>query len=178
MSIMLPQRAFSARSLGVATLYVEYARFVRRVLRSHGVLQHGLEDALQDVFLVAFRRYDDFVPVASYKTWLYAIAIKVARDFRRRASRKGGLSVLQEHEVACARHDPFATTSASLMLQALNRKLARLGRERREVFILAEVEELTAPEIAKRLSIKLNTVYSRLRAARRDLRIEPDRRTP
>jgi RNA polymerase sigma-70 factor (ECF subfamily) len=41
-----------------------------------------------------------------------------------------------------------------------------LDEAKREVFVLAELEELSAPEIAQALGINLNTVYSRLRAAR------------
>ena len=112
------------------------------------------------------------MPQASYKTWLYAIAVKVARDHRRRDSRKGGLSVLHESEIAGGGTDPFAATANAQTLAALHRKLEQLACARREVFILAEVEQLTAPEIAKLLSIKLNTVYSRLRAARRELKLD------
>jgi RNA polymerase sigma-70 factor, ECF subfamily len=174
MSVMLPQRPFSERSLSVAALYAEYATLVRRVLRAHGVAGPCLEDAIQDVFLVAFRRHRDFVPIASYKTWLFAIAVKVARDHRRRMSRKGGLSELQESEIPCSRADPFAAVATTQGLTALNRKLQRLPGYRREVFILAELAQMTAPEIAKLLSLKLNTVYSRLRAARRDLQLGPE----
>ena len=178
MSIMLPQRPFSERSIDVAALYLEYARLVRRVLRSHGVLHESLEDAVQDVFLVAYRRYDDFVPRASYKTWLFAIAVKVARDYRRRVSRKGGLATLHENELPSPRMDPFAAAVAAQSLRTLNRKLERLACERREVFILAELEQLTAREIAQLLSLNLNTVYSRLRAARRDLDLDAERSAP
>lgn len=175
---MLPQRAFSARSLSVAALYSEYATLVRRVLRARGVAPDSLEDATQDVFLVAFRRYDEFVPVASYKTWLFAIAVKVARDHRRRVTRKGsGLSSLEEHEVACSRDDPYVVTATAQALAIMNCKLEALAHERREVFILAEVAQMTAPEIAELLSIKLNTVYSRLRAARRELRLDIEHHT-
>ena len=171
MSVMLPQRPYSARSLSVAALYAEYATLVRRVLRTHGVAGPCLEDAIQDVFLVAFRRHSDFVPIASYKTWLFAIAIRVARDHRRRRSRKGGLTELQESEIPCSRADPFAAVAATQGLAALNEKLQRLHGNRREVFLLAELAQMTAPEIAELLAVKLNTVYSRLRAARRDLRL-------
>jgi RNA polymerase sigma-70 factor (ECF subfamily) len=44
--------------------------------------------------------------------------------------------------------------------------LETLSDEHREVFVLARVEEMSAPEIAEVIGIPLNTVYSRLRAAR------------
>ena len=46
------------------------------------------------------------------------------------------------------------------------RALAALDDEKREVFVLARIEEMSAPEIATVVGIPINTVYSRLRAAR------------
>jgi RNA polymerase sigma-70 factor, ECF subfamily len=178
MSVMLPQRVYAVRSLSIAELYVQYATLVRRVLRARGVPAHDVEDAAQDVFLVAFRRYDDFVPVASFKTWLFAIAVKVARDHRRRAIRKGGLAELHEGEIACWRADPCTVAAVAQSLAALEHKLQGLAGAQRDVFILAALEQMTAPEIAELLSVKLNTVYSRLRAARRDLALTPEDFSP
>ena len=171
--LVLPQ--LSARPATVAALYVEYSAFVRRVLRVHGVGPACVEDARQDVFLVVFRRFDDFVPCASYKTWLFTIATRVARDYRRRVSRKGGLLGLEGNDVACSRADPCAAATASQSLRALERRLALLDEERRQVFILAEVEQMTAPENAETLAVKLNTVYSRLRSARREFGVPAKR---
>ena len=158
----------TARSPTVTGLYAQYSDFVRRVLRIHGVGPWCLEDAAQDVFLVVFRRFDDFVPRASHKTWLFAIAARVAKDYRRRASRKEGLLELDEHEPVCSRSDPYASVAAVQALRELDRQLGLLDVGRRDVFILAQVEQMTAPEIAETLRLKLNTVYSRLRSARRE----------
>ena len=168
MSSFIQPPDFSARPATVATLYVQHSEFVRRVLRVHGVGAWSVEDAVQDVFLVVFRRLSDFVPLASHKTWLFAIAARVARDYRRRSSRKGGLLGLEENDVPCSRADPYAAAVAAQTLRALERRLGSLDAARREIFILAQVEQMTAPEIAKALSVKLNTVYSRLRSARRE----------
>jgi len=46
--------------------------------------------------------------------------------------------------------------------------LSSLDEDQREVFVLCELEQLSAPEIASALEINVNTVYSRLRAARQD----------
>lgn len=175
MSELLRPPQFSARPATVTTLYVEYSNFVRRVLRVHGVGPASVEDATQDVFLVVFRRFNDFVPRASHKTWLFTIAARVARDYRRRVSRKGGLLGLDEHDVACWRADPCAAAAASQTLRVLERRLALLDDDRREVFILAEIEQMTAPEIAETLAVKVNTVYSRLRSARREFGVPAKR---
>ena len=152
----------------VGSLYLEHADFVRHVLRACGVTAASLEDGVQDVFLVVFRRFDEFVPRASYKTWIYGIALRVAKDHRRRTFRKGGLFDLDEIDVACPGPDPCAAAATAQALRGLRGRLFRMDEARRSVFILAELEEMTAPEIAKTLRMNLNTVYSRLRSARRE----------
>jgi RNA polymerase sigma-70 factor (ECF subfamily) len=165
--LLIPQNGATC-SATVTSLYGQYSDFVRRVLSIHGVGAGNLEDATQDVFLVVFRRLDDFVPRASHKTWLFAIATRIAKDYRRRAGRKEGLLEFDEQQVACSRADPYASVVAARALRELERQLGLLDVDRREVFILAQVEQLTAPEIAETLRVKLNTVYSRLRSARRE----------
>jgi RNA polymerase sigma-70 factor (ECF subfamily) len=152
----------------VEALYAEHARFVRQVLRSHGVTASTLEDAVQDVFVVVFRRIDEFEPRASHKTWLYGIALRVAKDHRRRLYRKGGLLALEEKDLACPLPDPCSAAVLAQAWRGLKGRLTSLAEAQRRVFILAELEEMTGPEIAETLNVSLNTVYSRLRAARRE----------
>jgi RNA polymerase sigma-70 factor (ECF subfamily) len=57
-----------------------------------------------------------------------------------------------------------AEQSASIRL--LEELLAQMTPEKRDVFFLAELEQMTAPEIGEALDVPLTTVYSRLRAAR------------
>jgi RNA polymerase sigma-70 factor (ECF subfamily) len=51
----------------------------------------------------------------------------------------------------------------------LRRILDQLPEGQRSVFRLSDLEGMSAPEIAERLGLNLNTVYSRLRAARREV---------
>ena len=64
---------------------------------------------------------------------------------------------------------PFDQTARSETQRALLAALEQLPEDQRLIFALTELEELSAPEIAAALGIKLNTVYSRLRLARRAL---------
>jgi RNA polymerase sigma factor (sigma-70 family) len=66
---------------------------------------------------------------------------------------------------------PIERLEVAERLRRLDDALATLDDERRGVFILAEIEQMTAPEIAEALGINRNTVYSRLRLARRDLEV-------
>ena len=61
---------------------------------------------------------------------------------------------------------PFDLTEQNAQVQLLWSLLDELDEAKREVFAMAELDELTVPEIAEILEIPLNTAYSRLRAAR------------
>lgn len=148
-------------------LYEQYFDFVWRVLRSSGVHPALVEDAAQDVFVVVHRRLPEYRPDASPKTWLFAIATRVAKDYRRKAARKGGLLPLEEAEATAATDDPFDAAACAQAWRVVEAYLDALDEDRRNVFMLSELAQMTAPEIASALSMNLNTVYSRLRSARR-----------
>ena len=65
--------ALRGQAMSVETLYREHHRFVWRSLRRMGVPTDGLEDALQEVFIVAARRHGEFEGRSSVKTWLFSI---------------------------------------------------------------------------------------------------------
>jgi RNA polymerase sigma-70 factor (ECF subfamily) len=150
----------------LAALYREQFNFVWRSLRRLGVPEAALEDLAQDVFMVAARRLDDFENRSSMRTWLFGIAMRVVRTRRRsewRHTRK--LDELARHRPASG--DPLAQRDAQRTLLAL---LDELDDDKRAVYVLAELEGLTAVEIAEGLEANVNTVYTRLRAARLQLR--------
>jgi RNA polymerase sigma-70 factor, ECF subfamily len=151
--------------LGFEEIYEAHADFVWRSLRRMGVSDHGADDALQDVFLVVHRRFAEYDPSRPIKTWLYGIALRVARDHRRRLKRKGGLEPLGE-AVADLSAGPQEAAIQSEGLRIVHELLDRLDEDKREVFVLAELEQLTGAEISEILAINQRTVYSRLRAAR------------
>src|SRR5687768_17376616 len=81
--------------LDVASLYEEHAVFVWRSLRVLGVPPDGLDDAVQEVFLVVYRRLAEFEGRSSERTWLYAIARRVAGNLRRGFGRRGAVASLE-----------------------------------------------------------------------------------
>src|SRR5262249_19639411 len=125
------------------------------------------EDAVQDVFVVAHRRLADFRGDSRASTWLTSIAIKVARDHRRRHQRKATDPL---PDAAAHLPDPAALPDERAALREAARRamalIERLEVNQREVFVLSELEQFSAPEIAELTDTPLNTVYSRLRLAR------------
>jgi RNA polymerase sigma-70 factor (ECF subfamily) len=153
-------------------LYRETFPAVWRVLGRLGVPQADLHDAAQNVYLVAHRRRAEFSGRSSVKTWVVGIAVNVAADMCRTARRKP-MHPLDE-KVPDAAPGPHELASQAESLALVSRLLETLPIERRQIFILAELEEFTAPEIAESLGLNLNTVYSRLRLARRDFQAALD----
>lgn len=150
-------------------LYQQQFDFVWRSVRMLRVPADVIDDVVQDVFLVAHRRLEDYEARASVRTWLFAIARRVAsaqrRGLRRRVRLLEQVSTV-EHESSAT---PYDLSARSETQRALLAALEQLPEEQRLVFALAELEEMSAPEIASALGVKLNTVYSRLRIARHAL---------
>lgn len=147
-------------------VYDSNFEFAWRNLRRLGVQEADVDDAVQDVFVVVHRRLTDFEGRSTVKTWLYGIVIRVAADYRRSKKRKGPAEALSD---SLQDHENDAPDEAAARRQAigiLDRILSELDEDKRETFVLAEIEQLSAPEISEILGLKLNTVYSRLRAAR------------
>lgn len=153
-------------------VYEEYADFVWRVLRRLGIPDSGIADAAQEVFVVVARRLDDFEGRSALRHWIAGIAVHVARHQHRTRLRRERAT---QDGPAPEDPDTLADRSLPTPLEALERQelvkrlyglLDTLPAEKREVFVLAELEDMTAVEIARMLSIPVNTVYSRLRLAR------------
>ncbi len=145
-------------------IFRDHAPYVGRVLRNLGVREADLMDALQDVFLVVHRKLPEFRGDSTLKTWMYGICIRVAAAQRRRPHKQRE-EPLTEGLVA-GDLSPHEEAERSQALSRLDGALAKLDSEKRAVFVLYELEELTLAEIAEVTGAPLPTVYSRLKAAR------------
>lgn len=154
-----PVRGASARP--IAVLFSEHGDFVFRTLQYLGVAAAALDDALQDVFITAHRRWDTFEGRSSPRTWLYGIARRVAFRYRRKHRNRHARFVLTEVPSEGV-DQPFERAHARRSVTAL---LEELDDAKRAAFVLVEVEGFTAAEAAALLDVPLGTVYSRVRAA-------------
>jgi RNA polymerase sigma-70 factor (ECF subfamily) len=159
-----------AVELDFDAFYRQHFAFVWRSAKRLGVTDHAVDDAVQDVFLVVHRRLHEFEGRSSVRTWLFGVVLRVVRSRRRsdlRKSRVGGIGRGDDIDAVPSDDDgPHRRTERKQAVELLYRFLDGLEGAKREVFILAELEQMTAPEIAEALEINVNTVYSRLRAAR------------
>ncbi len=156
----------------LATLYRQEFAFVWRTLRYLGVPSPSVEDAAQEVFITAHRRLPTFDPArASIRSWLFGIARNTARHHHRSAKRRDPSRLGPPAPLTSdPRSDPEERIAQAEALALVERGLATLSPERREVFVLFEIEGLSAPAIADLLGLNVNTVYSRLARARRRFR--------
>jgi RNA polymerase sigma-70 factor (ECF subfamily) len=174
----LQETAASTKPATFRDFYDENLEFVWRAARQLGVDDAGIDDVVQHVFLIAHRRFAEF-RVEDYpggrgsaKAWVYAILVRAVREYRRSTRRKSP-HVTSRHidpdAIADSRlanpHDALANVEAAQLVQRL---LEGLDESKREVFVLAELEQLTAVEISQVLGINTNTVSSRLRTARHE----------
>lgn len=154
-------------ALDLRAAFREHHDFVWRSLAHLGVVTQWVDDAVQDVFVIAHRRRDAFDGRAPVRHWLYGIARNVALKYRERHAR----AATRESELS---HSPVADAGAvdvalsrSEAASFVERFLETLDPDQRTVFVLGDVEGHSAVEIAALVGCNLNTVYSRLRLARR-----------
>jgi RNA polymerase sigma-70 factor (ECF subfamily) len=147
----------------------EHAPYAWRVLRRLGVAEADIEDVCQEVFVVVLRKLPEFEGRSSMRTWIFGICVRTASDHRRRAH-------LRHEVVTDAPPELPVSPSQSAELQrrqalaALDAALAALDEGKRAVFVLYEIEELPMAEVAEALGCPVQTAYSRLHAARRQVR--------
>lgn len=142
-----------------------HAPQVFRTLRRFGVRDADTADVCQEVFVVVHRRLPDFDGTSSLRTWIYGIALRVAAQYRKRAyQRREELS--EEVPDTAVPAEQESRVGGAELLGRLEAALEKLDDDKRAVFILYELEELTMSEIAEIVGCPLQTAYSRLHAAR------------
>jgi RNA polymerase sigma-70 factor (ECF subfamily) len=152
----------------VASVFDEHGAWCARVLRCLGVRDQELPDAVQEVFIVVQRRLAEFEGRASLRTWLYGICVRKALGLRRDAARKRKREGAIEREPRSERtpHDDLEKVrKLALALEILG----GIGEDKRVVFVLHDVEQLPMSEVVEVVGCPLQTGYSRLYAARREI---------
>jgi RNA polymerase sigma-70 factor, ECF subfamily len=159
------ERVASAR-LDFPTIYETHFDFVWRSLRRLGVPESAVDDAHQEVFLVAYKRLDEFQGRSALRTWLFGILLNVVRHHRRSTKRDAHHDPLPETVVDREQPGPLESAAKYEAAKMLHAFLEGLDPDKRAVFILTELEQMTAREVAEATGTNLRTVYSRLRVAR------------
>jgi len=127
------------------------------------------EDAVQDVFVRAWKKFNTFKPEANLRNWLTGILVNRLIDLSRR---KKLPSV--DLSAASSKPSPARGPEESLVSSDDRRRLdaaiATLSAEHRVVVALRFYEQLSVPEIAAATGWREGTVKSRLSRAMATLR--------
>jgi RNA polymerase sigma-70 factor (ECF subfamily) len=152
------------------------------VYRQHGTRLYNLavrmlgqpadaEDAVQEAFLLAFRKLDGFKGEAALGTWLYRLAMNLYVDrLRSKATRKDQRTdALGDHEAVLAQSSDTGIELAVTRMD-LERAVSRLPEGCRAAFVLHDVEGFDHREVGTILGISEGTSKSQVHKARLRLR--------
>ena len=152
------------------SIYEEWFDEVSRWIRAMGGPEADREDLVQDVFMVVHRRLADF-DGQNVAGWLYKIARRKVRDFRRLLWVKHLLfgSVPLSDNLTKVGAGPAESLETKEKRETLEQLLAKLNESERAAIVLFEVEGYSGEEIAKMQAVPINTVWARIHKARKKL---------
>jgi RNA polymerase sigma-70 factor (ECF subfamily) len=136
------------------------------------VSEAEIDDVVQEIFIVIHSRVHTLEQPESLRSWIYGIVRRTVSTYHRakRAKLASSLTLSTEPDMQYPQQpSPQQLAEQSDQVRLLWGLLEKLDAPKREVFVLAELDEMTVPEIASAIEVPLNTVYSRLRAARQEL---------
>lgn len=145
-----------------------YFDFVWKCARAFGSKSDEIDDVVQDVFLVIQRRHSDLKEEAAARGWIYSITRRVVSSQRRRMRARDSRASDDVDLLTSPEQSPLAAAEHNLEVRVLSTLLDGLDERKREVFVLSEILEMSGREIAEMIGVPMNTVYSRLRAAREE----------
>jgi RNA polymerase sigma-70 factor (ECF subfamily) len=149
-------------------------RLYSTLLRLCGTADDAL-DVLQNAFLRAYQKLDQFHGDSSFYTWIHRIAVNLALSERRRRKpaaglAEGGANQLVDSADDQERTDPSAPLERLERERLVRQALGELAPDYRAVVVLKDLEGLRYEEIAETLGIPVGTVRSRLHRGRCELR--------
>ncbi len=135
----------------------EYETFARRLARRLGSADLARE-VLHETFL-SMDRVSDSVAVQSAASYIFRMAINIAKDRRRKDSRHlNNAEIAAIMDIPDDAPDAFEIVSNRHEFEAFGKSLSELSDRRRAVFLAVHVENASHQEIAKRFDINVRTV--------------------
>ena len=166
----LIERAKSGETEAMEALLASIApsiqRFGIRMCRN----DEDAQDVLQDALLTIAKHLNEFEGRSSFSSWAFTLARSACSRKRRGLKNQPHLSLDEAPEGAPEQPSPEQQVADRQMAQALNVALDSLPEIFREVILLRDVEDMTAPEAAEVLGVTVEAIKSRLHRARRALR--------
>ena len=147
-----------------------YERFrlplYRYMHRQISVQEEVLNELYQDVWLKLINNRKQYQVKASFKTYLYQIAVNTIRDyFRRESVRKIMSNIEDDTALEGSGLSPDEDLAQKQLMRQFKKILNELPQEQKDVFLLREEAGLTSVQIAEVMQTSVDTVKSRMRYA-------------
>lgn len=153
--------------ISAEALFREHASAVATFAHRLGVPRDDVHDLVQEVFLVAHRKGGYEQGPARPRTWLCAIAVRLARKAHRDRARRDASDSPRIELARADQRDPGEQLETRRSLERVQSALDTLDLEHRAAFVLYEIERESCEDIAAALEVPVGTVYSRLHHARK-----------
>ena len=145
-------------------------------LRSLGNRQDA-EDVTQEAFLKAYRSLSSYRGDSKFSVWLYRIVSNLCLDQLRARQRRPVQSLTVENdegeseelEISDEHFSPERLLDRKLTRESVQRGLASLPDDARQILLLRELQGLSYEEIGQTLDLEPGTVKSRIFRARKRL---------
>lgn len=163
-----------AAPLRLDTVYREHVAFTWRTVRYLGVSNAEAEDTVHEVFIIVQRRLHHYDPAYSMRSWIAGITRRVVMHHHR-GRRRAESKIAKVEPPVDEGPGPDQVVARLEATALLAEFLDSLDPDKREVFVLGELEDMNVPEVARIMGCNINTVYSRLRTARQLFQARVDR---
>ena len=151
----------SDNSEAFSELFRRYSNPVYNFFRRRLEDPSRAEELTQETFIVVLRGVERYEPRATFRSYLYGIAMRMVMAERRKSARRESSTIVEPN------HSSGPSVDAAIWVR---RAMEQLDAEHRDILLLCEYEQLTYDEIAALLRLPLNTVRSRLFRARTALK--------
>ncbi len=163
-----PDRPGIAIEEGAFLAFQRELDYIYRTFRRLGAPPFDVDDLAQDLFIVLRRSWKEYDRTRPLRPYLFGIAFRIAAAHRRKRRREVAFGILPVDDTGPGPDEIVgAKQTRALLLAALD----RIPLPRRAVLIMHELDDIPVAQVAEVLSIPRFTVYSRLRKARRELRV-------
>lgn len=147
--------------------------FIYRYTHNH----QDCEDIVQETFLRVYRSRHSYERIARFSTWLYTIAINLAKSHYKKKKRMPKVSIHKDpsdpNDFEMVMPDkgltPDDVLHEKLCMEEVEKALAEIPEDFREVVVLRDLQQLTYEEIADITDLPMGTVKSRINRGRSKL---------